>query len=118
MECGVVVHVLKRAGHPYAQEACLRDADRSDILEMRTERLRTHELHDEIRARCLRAPTEEPHKVRMREAHPDRHLALEPFDGPVISNAVWPDDLDRGLTEQLAIPRVVRLVARTFAELR
>ena len=52
----------------------------------------------------------------MREAHPDRDLALESLDRSVVLDPVRPDDLHRDIAEEAAVPGAVSLVARAEAE--
>ncbi len=104
------VHVRERRAHPDTKEADLRDAHLVVRGKVVLEGLRAHVLEHEIGPRLGQVLAQESHEVRVLEAPRDRRFALERRDGVTLAEPVRPEDLDRDLAEQRAIPGVEDLV--------
>ena len=74
------------------------------------ERLRADVLEYQIRPGLGEVLAQKPHEVRVFQTSGDRRFALERGDGVALAESVRPEDLDRDVAEQCAIPRVEHLV--------
>src|SRR3989441_6551005 len=110
------VEVMKRAQHPYAEQARFRDAHRTDLVEVLCDGLGRDVFEDHVGTGRCGVPSEQPDEVGMLKSRGDGCLAETAIDEAVCLDPMSPNDVGGDLEEEKAIPSAEYLVPGPSAE--